>query len=118
MPSLLLAAALLLPGADSLVVSTQWLAAHRTDPGLVLLHVAMAKSEYDAGHIPGARFLDPHRLMGMGAPGVELPPPAEIEAALEELGISAGSRIVFYGDTWMTPRVRSEEHTSELQSRL
>lgn len=105
MPSLLLAAALLLPGADSLVVSTQWLAAHRADPGLVVLHVAMAKSEYDAGHIPGARYLDPHRLMGMGAPGVELPPPAEIEAALEELGISTGSRIVFYGDTWMTPRV-------------
>jgi thiosulfate/3-mercaptopyruvate sulfurtransferase len=43
--------------------------------------------------------------MGMGAPGVELPPAAEIEAVLEELGITAGSRIVFYGDTWMTPRV-------------
>ena len=105
MPSLLLAAVLSLPGGDSLVVSTQWLAAHRTDPGLVVLHVAMQESEYGAGHIPGARFLDPHRLMGMGAPGVELPAPSDIETVLEELGITAGGRIVFYGDTWMTPRV-------------
>lgn len=105
MQSLLLAAVLSLPGGDSLIVSTQWLAAQRTDPGPVVLHVAMQVSEYGAGHIPGVRFLDPHRLMGMGAPGVELPAPSEIETVLEELGITAGSRIVFYGDTWMTPRV-------------
>jgi thiosulfate/3-mercaptopyruvate sulfurtransferase len=105
MHGLLLTAALLLRSGDSLLVSTEWLATHRVDPDLVVLHVAMEKTDYDRGHIAGARFLDPHRLMGMSPPGVELPPVAQIDSVLEALGITAKSRIVYYGDTWMAPRV-------------
>jgi thiosulfate/3-mercaptopyruvate sulfurtransferase len=105
MTGLLLAALLAGAEADSLLVSTEWLARHRADPELVLLHVGMERAGYDRGHIPGARYLDPHRLMSMAAPGVELPAVAEIEAVLEELGIGPRSRIVYYGDTWMAPRV-------------
>jgi thiosulfate/3-mercaptopyruvate sulfurtransferase len=101
----LLSLALLIPGADSLLVSTAWLAAQQADPGLVVLHVAMDRAEYDRGHVPGARWLDPHHLMAMTAPGVELPPVQQIDSVLESLGISDASRIVYYGDTWMTPRV-------------
>ena len=105
MHGLLLATALLVRSADSLLVSTDWLAAHRTDADLVLLHVGMERAEYDRGHIAGARFLDPHLLMSMAAPGVELPAVAQIDSVLESLGITARSRIVYYGDTWMAPRV-------------
>ena len=105
MTGLLLASILAATSPDSLLVPAEWLAAHRQDRGVVILHLAMDRADYDRGHIPGARYLDPHKLMGHGPPGVELPSLAEMTAALEELGISAGDRIVYYGDTWMTPRV-------------
>ena len=56
MSALLLAAALLLPASDSLLVSTEWLAPHRADPDLVVR----------AGHIPGAVQLDWTELMSEG----------------------------------------------------
>jgi thiosulfate/3-mercaptopyruvate sulfurtransferase len=104
MPPLLLAAALL-AGADSLLVSPAWLEAHRADSDLVLIEVAMDRNAYDRGHIPGARWLNPHLLMAEGPPGVELPPVARIDSVLGALGVTERSRIVYYGDTWMTPRV-------------
>ena len=44
------------PPSAPVVVSTEWLAGHLKDPNLVLLHVG-EKKEYDAGHIPGARYV-------------------------------------------------------------
>jgi thiosulfate/3-mercaptopyruvate sulfurtransferase len=105
MPPLLLAAALLAGGADSLLVSPAWLEAHRADSDLVLIAVAMERADYDRGHIPGARWLNPHLLIAGGPPGVELPPVARIDSVLAALGVTERSRIVYYGDTWMTPRV-------------
>ena len=105
MHALLFAAALLAPKADSLLVSTSWLAAHRADPDLVILHLAMDRAEYDRGHVPGARWVNPHDFFLSGAPGVELPSVERLDSALEALGISEGSRIIYYGDTWMSPRV-------------
>jgi thiosulfate/3-mercaptopyruvate sulfurtransferase len=102
---LLLAAALFSPGVDSLLVSPAWLAAHQADPDLVILAVSMERADYDRGHIPGARWLNPHLLIADGPPGVELPSVERIDSVLEALGISDRSRIVYYGDTWMTPRV-------------
>ena len=100
----LLLAALAAP-ADSLVVTPDWLAAHRSDPGLVILHVAMDRADYEHGHIPGARWVNPHDLLTMGPPGSELPTAEHIDSVLSGLGIDAGTRIVYYGDTWMSPRV-------------
>ncbi len=102
---LLLAAALLFPSRDSLLVSTDWLAEHHGDADLVILHVAMERAEYERGHVPGARWLDPHQLIADGPPGVELPTVQRIDSVLESLGISDASRVVYYGDTWMTPRL-------------
>jgi thiosulfate/3-mercaptopyruvate sulfurtransferase len=104
-PALLLAAMVAAAAPDSMLVSPQWLAAHRTDPALVILHVSMDRAGYERGHVPGARWLDPHGLMSMEAPGVELPPVERIDSVLESLGISDQSRVVYYGDTWMAPRV-------------
>jgi len=100
-----LAAALLTASPDSLVVTTGWLAAHRGDPDLVILHVAMDRGDYDRGHIPGARWLNPHELLSMAPPGSELPSAEHIDSVLGALGIGPGTRVVYYGDTWMSPRV-------------
>ena len=105
MPTLLVVAALLAGSGDSLLVSPAWLEAHRADPDLVLLEVAMSREAYDRGHIPGARWLNPHLLIAEGPPGVELPPVARIDSVLAALGVTERSRIVYYGDTWMSPRV-------------
>ena len=85
------------------LVSTEWLAAHLDDPDLRVLDASWylpamnrdPKAEYDAGHIPGARFFDideisdlrsdlPHmappvekfmsRMRAMGSATVKLPP--------------------------------------------
>ena len=42
---------------SDMLVSTDWLAQHLKDPKLVILHVSRDRKAYDAGHIPGARFL-------------------------------------------------------------
>lgn len=81
-----------------LLVDTDWLAAHLSDPGLVLLHIG-PKEGYDANHIPGARHLtlddiakprDPKELT------LELPTPEVLRAKLESFGITDNSRIVVY----------------------
>ena len=97
--------AALVTAGDSMVVSTAWLAAHARDPDLVILHVAMEREEYDRGHIAGARWVNPHDLMSNTPPGAELPSRQVIDSVLETLGIGDRSRIVYYGDTWMAPRV-------------
>jgi thiosulfate/3-mercaptopyruvate sulfurtransferase len=105
MHPLLLAVLLAASPGDSMLVSPEWLAAHRTDAGLVILHVSMDKAEYDREHVSGARWVDPHSLIRNGPPGTELPAIETIDSVLEALGVTDQSRVVYYGDTWMAPRV-------------
>jgi thiosulfate/3-mercaptopyruvate sulfurtransferase len=99
------------PPAAPVAVTTEWLAKHLTDPNLVLLHVG-EKSEYDAGHIPGARFvkLDDISVSAHDRQSglmLEMPPADSLRARLEALGISDGSRvIVYYGNDWVSPATR------------
>ena len=101
------------PPSAPVVVSTEWLAAHLKDPNLVLLHVGQQK-EYDAGHIPGARYVklddisvsshDHDQDKGLM---LEMPQPDSLRARLEALGISNDSRvIVYYGNDWVSPATR------------
>lgn len=92
------------PPTSDLLVSVEWLATHRSDRNVVLLHIVHDKADYDKGHIPGARFLPAHSLWVTTGPGVELPPIARIDSLFESLGVSNDSRIVLYGDAWTTPR--------------
>jgi thiosulfate/3-mercaptopyruvate sulfurtransferase len=95
-------------GAPSLVTVAQ-LEPLLKDPAVVLLHVG-EKAEYDAGHLPGARFLEPRALVAAPREGgltLQLPEPADLEARLEALGIGDASRVVVYmGKDWISPLTR------------
>lgn len=91
------------------LATVEWLATHRADPALVLLHVG-DKAEYDAGHIPGARFIE---LRDLSTPRVEgqlslqLPADDVLEQALEGFGIGDSSTVVVYfGKDWVSPATR------------
>ncbi len=89
-------------------VSTQWVAEHLKDPSLVLLAVG-EKSEYDGGHIPGARNFDYDRVSTPHGSGLmlELPPVEELVKVFEDVGVSDSSRVVVYfSSEWVTPTAR------------
>ena len=86
---------------SSLLVEADWLSQHLNDRGLVILHVGN-KAEYDAGHIPGARFITeedvaaPHDHNNPKDMMLELPPVETLRAKVASFGISDDSRIVVY----------------------
>lgn len=81
-----------------LLVSVNQLAERLNDPGTVILHVGR-RAGYDAGHIPGARFLPLSSLVTeQGGVPNELPSVEALDAAFEEAGVSNNSRVVLYGD--------------------
>lgn len=81
-----------------MIVSAQWLSEHLKDPKVVVLHVAEKRSEYDSGHIPGARLL----LLEDFIEGedAELPPPEKLKDAFEKVGVSNDSHVVVYTTSW------------------
>lgn len=83
----------------SLLVSTEGLAMRLNDPRVVVIHVGRDRASYDAGHIPGARFLPLSSIVTerAGVPN-ELPEPEALERTFEALGVSDNSRVVLYGD--------------------
>jgi len=93
---------------SDMLVSTQWLTEHLSDPQVVILHVAANRTAYDAGHIPGARFVAQSELAVTrdGIPN-ELPAAADLQALFQRLGVSDGSRIVLYAEGSMIPSSRA-----------
>jgi thiosulfate/3-mercaptopyruvate sulfurtransferase len=84
-----------------MLVTTEWLAAHLNDPKVVVLHVASKQSDYDAGHIPGARFLDTNDFIDRESPlSTELPSPEHLKAVFEKLGVGDNTRIIIYTTAW------------------
>ena len=96
---------------SDLVVTSDWLATQLKNPKLVLFHIG-EKSEYDAGHIPGARFLELHEVSSpmtrdTNALALEMLPADQLRQRLEQLGISDDSRVVVYfGNDWLSPSTR------------
>lgn len=90
-----------------LLVSTTWLAEHLNDRGLVIISVG-PRASYDAGHIPGARFVEMSAIAS-SAPGstLELPPVEKLKSAFEDLGISNNSRIIIcFLTNYVSPSTR------------
>lgn len=85
----------------SMLVSTQWLADHLSDPNLVVVQVGGNANDYHAAHIPGARLLNSNKIADQQTPpGTELLPPEQLKANLEAIGISDNSRVVMYAPDW------------------
>ena len=90
---------------DNPFVSTDWLASHLQDPGVVVVDASWhmpnatrnAQAEYLAGHIPGAVFFD---IDGIADTTTDLPhmlpAPADFARAVGALGISEDLTIVVY----------------------
>lgn len=81
-----------------LLVDGAWLARHLSDARQVIVHAAQGRPEYDAGHVPGARLL----LFNTYAPqldglSTQMAPVAQLDSALEALGVNDGDRLVIYG---------------------
>jgi thiosulfate/3-mercaptopyruvate sulfurtransferase len=81
-----------------MVVSTQWLSGHLNDPKVIVLHVGDKRSDYESGHIPGARFLAlADFIEGEDA---ELPSTEKLKDTFEKLGVSDDSHVVIYTTAW------------------
>jgi len=81
-----------------MIVSAQWLSKHLNDPKVVVLHVGEKRSEYESGHIPGARFLALADFIEGDT--AELPSTEKLKAAFEKVGVNDDSRVVIYTTSW------------------
>jgi len=91
------------------IVDAAWLADRLDDPDLVVADVRWyldgrsGRAEYEAGHIPGAVFVDLDTVLS-APPTPEggrhpLPDPESFAAAMGALGIGDDTRVVAYDDT-------------------
>ncbi|SEG25914.1 thiosulfate/3-mercaptopyruvate sulfurtransferase [Thalassococcus halodurans] len=87
------------------LVSTDWLATHLKDPDLRLLDASWhmpgsdrdARAEYDAGHIPGARFFDIDEISDLRSPLPHMVPPVEkFMSRMRAMGVGDGHQVVVY----------------------
>src|ERR1051326_4706128 len=83
--------------AETLFVSTGWLATHLKDANLVILALG-DKAEYDAAHIPGSQFFEYKEVGQKSEAGLtlELPPMSKLAEVFSRYGVSNNSRIVVY----------------------
>lgn len=87
------------------LVSTNWLAAHRSDPDLRIIDASWylpaagrdPKAEYLAGHIPGARFFDIDEITDNRSNLPHMaPPPEKFVSRMRAMGIGDGHQVVVY----------------------
>jgi thiosulfate/3-mercaptopyruvate sulfurtransferase len=94
---------------SEMLVSTAWLAQHANDPDVVVLHVGGSQADYDAGHIPGARWLENKAFIKNDpkAPPTELPAIEDLKKSFEALGISDNTRVILYANDWQPTAARA-----------
>lgn len=87
------------------LVSTSWLADHLDDPDLRILDATWfmpneardAKAEYDAAHIPGARFFDIDDISDQRSELPHMMPPTEkFIHRMRAMGVGDGHQVVVY----------------------
>ena len=118
-----------------LLVSTGWLAAHLSDPGVVVIdaswHMPAAnrdgRREFLAGHIPGAAFFDLDAVSDHRNPLPHmLPSPEDFASAMGALGVSNDLKVVVYDAAglfsaprlWWMLRIFGHEHVAILDGGL
>ncbi|WP_319545719.1 3-mercaptopyruvate sulfurtransferase [Ruegeria conchae] len=117
------------------LVSTEWLAAHIKDPDLRILDGSWylpqqardAKAEYDAGHIPGARYFDIDEISDHRSDLPHMAPPVEkFMSRLRAMGVGDGHQVVVYDGAglmsaarvWWMFRLMGQENISVLDGGL
>lgn len=87
------------------LVSTDWLAAHLGDPDLRVLDGSWympdsgrdARAEYDAAHIPGARYFDIDDISDQRSALPHMaPPPEKFISRMRAMGVGDGHQVVVY----------------------
>ena len=87
------------------LVSTEWLAKHLNDPDLRILDASWylpdmgrdGRAEYDAGHIPGARFFDIDEISDQRSELPHMAPPVEkFMSRMRAMGVGDGHQVVVY----------------------
>ena len=114
------------------LVSTDWLAAHLKAPDLRILDASWylpqmerdAKAEYDAGHIPGARFFDIDDISDHRSDLPHMAPPVEkFMSRLRAMGVGDGHQVVVYDGAglfsaarvwWLFRLTRWKPHTGRI----
>lgn len=109
MISILAATLLTLAVKQEMVVNSEWLAAHLHDPLVQVVEVG-DRADYEAGHIPGARFIPREEIVAEcdGLPN-ELPSDESLAATFTRIGVGDWKRIIIYSRdpllaarTWFT----------------
>ncbi len=117
------------------LVSTDWLAAHLKDPDLRILDGSWylpaqnrdAKAEYDAAHIPGARFFDIDDISDQRSDLPHMAPPVEkFMSRLRAMGVGDGHQVVVYDGAglmsaarvWWLFRLMGQENIAVLDGGL
>ena len=117
------------------LVSTEWLATHIKDPDLRILDGSWylpaqnrdAKAEYDAGHIPGARFFDIDEIADHRSDLPHMAPPVEkFMSHMRAMGVGDGHQIVIYDGAglmsaarvWWLFRLMGQENIAVLDGGL
>ena len=97
------------------LVSTDWLARHLKDPDLRLLDASWympgsgrdPKAEYEAAHIPGARFFDIDEISDLRSELPHMVPPVDkFMSRMRALGVGDGHQIVVYDGTGLFSAAR------------
>jgi len=90
------------------LVSTDWLEAELGAPDLRVIDATFffaadgrdARAEYEAGHIPGAVFLDLEEVSDSSNPAPHMLPPEHLFASrMQSLGLGDGNRFVVYDNS-------------------
>ena len=86
------------------LVTGDWLSKNLSDPKVVVIHSSAGKPDYDAGHVPGSRWI-PWNAYTVSIPGglsTQLPSPDSLQMALQAAGISDDTHIVISGGPLQT----------------
>lgn len=87
------------------LVSTDWLAQHLKDPDIRVLDASYflpgvdrdARAEYEAAHIPGARFFDIDEISDLRSDLPHMVPPVEkFMSRMRAMGVGDGHQVVVY----------------------
>ncbi|MEL7461769.1 MAG: 3-mercaptopyruvate sulfurtransferase [Pseudomonadota bacterium] len=87
------------------LVSTAWLADHLDDPDLRIIDASFylpdagrdGRAEYDARHIPGARFFDINEIADTARQMAHMAPPVEkFVSRMRAMGVGDGHQVVVY----------------------